>query len=185
MPSIFTNYPISLADRIDELIRTRDELLKELQQPLTIKPSSGWSIDEIAYHLYIVEKGISGMLYKAIKSTERCERKSDKELKTEWENIITFTSNRQERFDAPSFTLPTDPPSLSEITNLLKEVHEKLCQLLNTSSVDELASIARPHAMEKVGLISGLGWISLIAGHKLRHVEQIRELKNTQNKETF
>ncbi|KAF0190557.1 MAG: hypothetical protein FD167_6093, partial [bacterium] len=69
-------------------------------------------------------------------------------------------------------------PKLSDTINLLTESHTNLCNLLKSTSFEELASIARPHPLERIGLISGLGWLSLIARHKLRHVEQIKELKH-------
>lgn len=179
MIPIFKDFPLTLEERIIELNSANESLLAEITKQEDIKPDKGWSISEITYHLYIVEKGITGMLQKALLSQERCERKSDETLKKEWETITSFTLNRQERFNAPSFTLPNNTPILSEVIPLLTQLHEKLVNLLKNTSVEELASIEKPHAIESVGLISGLGWLSLIAGHKLRHVEQIKELKHT------
>lgn len=171
-------FPSTLEQRIDELNLANKFLLEEINNKADLKPLSGWSISEIVYHLYIVEKGITGMLQKAIQSSERCEKKSSEELKKEWENIINFASNRQERFNAPSFTLPNNAPHLSDAIKLLAEIHEKLVTILKNTSADELASIAKPHAVESVGLISGLGWLTLIAQHKLRHIEQIKEISS-------
>jgi DinB superfamily len=177
MTNTLEKFPDTLEKRLDELCAANEALRAEINSQEDIKPNSGWSISEIAHHLYIVEKGITGMLQKAIQSSERCERKTNDVLEKEWENIVSFTSNRQERFNAPSFTVPTNTAILSETINLLTESHNKLANLLTSTSLEELASIAKPHAIESVGLISGLGWLSLIARHKLRHVEQIKELK--------
>ncbi len=176
--NVLEEFPATLEQRIAELTAANDCLLKEVCDQEDIKPDSGWSTSENAYHLYITEKGIIGMLQKAIQSSDRIETKNDDALKKEWETIVSFTSNRQDRFNAPSFVVPTNSPKLSDTINLLTESHTNLCNLLKSTSFEELASIARPHPLERIGLISGLGWLSLIARHKLRHVEQIKELKH-------
>jgi hypothetical protein len=175
--SLLNKFSTKLEDRIAELELVNNLLFTEIEGLEDIKPKEGWSISEISQHLYIVEKGITGMLKKALESSERCETKTDEYLKKEWETILAFTLNRQEKFNAPSFTHPSSTLTLSETVNALKEIHEKLVTLLKKTSKEELASIAKPHARESVGLITGLGWITLIASHKLRHIEQIKELK--------
>ena len=172
-------FPSTLEERVTELTAANECLLKEICDQEDIKPDSGWSTSENAYHVYITEKGIIRMLQKAIQSSERIERKTDDALKKEWETIVSFAGNRQERFNAPSFVVPTNPPKLSDTISLLIESHANSCDFLKSTSFDELASIARPHPSEKIGLISGLGWLTLMAHHKLRHIEQIKELKHT------
>ncbi|KAF0195258.1 MAG: hypothetical protein FD167_5854, partial [bacterium] len=66
--NVLEEFPATLEQRIAELTAANDCLLKEVCDQEDIKPDSGWSTSENAYHLYITEKGIIGMLQKAIQS---------------------------------------------------------------------------------------------------------------------
>ncbi|MFY9225063.1 MAG: DinB family protein [Blastocatellia bacterium] len=177
MSNVLTEFPATLAARQAELEATRNSLLELTKDGVDTKPASGWSVSEIVYHLYIVEKGITGMLQKALASTEQGERKSDEDLKIEWQTIVGFAANREEKVQAPSVVEPNNAPSLSESLELIKESRTALSELINNTTLDQLACVSRPHLVKEAGLISGPGWLTLIARHELRHVEQLKELK--------
>lgn len=176
-----TSFPATLEQKIAELETTRNSLVSELGDGVDIKPVSGWSIGEIAYHLYIVEKGITAMLAKALAAKENKPRKTDEELCREWQQLTSFVSNREHRIEAPSIALPNNAPELSQSLKLLHESRKALHDFLQNTNIDDLASIAIPHPVESVGILSGNGWLSLIAYHELRHVEQIKEIKQQNN----
>ncbi len=175
-------YPASLEERLVELVETRTSLMVEIGSGVTEAASDSsasgrWSIAETVYHLHRAETGITRMLQKALSSDERHERVSDEQLRSEWERIRSLTGNREARMNAPASAVPTDAPALEEATERLRQSRHKLFELLSQVSLDELASISMPHPLENMGTLTGAGWVSLIAYHERRHIEQIREIK--------
>jgi hypothetical protein len=175
-------FPATLEQRIDELKKARNILLSEINDKIDLKPSSGWSISEIVHHLSIVEKGITAMLAKVLETKENNPRKPDEELQKEWQHIVSFAANREQPRQAPDRVLPKDAPELSKALNLLEESRTSLYNFIHSTSIDDLASVGMPHPVKELGLISGVGWLSLIAHHELRHVEQIKEIKQEHKK---
>jgi hypothetical protein len=175
-------FPVTLEDHLTELAEARARLLAEIgSDPSETAPalseSGRWSVAETVYHLHLAEAGISRMLEKALRSGERHSRMSDDHLRAEWERIRTLSGNRQMRANAPSSAVPANAPDLAEAIERLHQSRQKLLEILNPTSLDELASISMPHPLEGVGKLTGAGWVSLIAYHELRHTEQIREIK--------
>ncbi|MEW6734931.1 MAG: hypothetical protein AB1489_26815, partial [Acidobacteriota bacterium] len=74
--------------------------------------------------------------------------------------------------------LPKDAPPLTESIELLKQSRATLLEILSKTTVDELASISIPHPLKSIGNITGVGWISLIAYHEIRHINQLQELRS-------
>jgi hypothetical protein len=176
MSNPLQEFPATLAARQAELEAARNALLELTKDGIDTKKENSWSVSEIVYHLYIVEKGVTAMIQKALASTEKGERKSDEHLKTEWQTIVGFAGNREEKVQAPSVVEPNNAPSLNESLELIKQSRIALLELINDTSFDQLACVSRPHLTREV-LISGPGWLTLIAHHELRHVEQLKELK--------
>lgn len=176
-----TDFPATLEQRIAELEKARNVLLSETSDGIDKKPSFGWSISEIIHHLYIVEKGITGMITKALEAKEHKTRKTDDELFKEWQQVTSFVVSRERRIEAPSMVIPQTQLELSQGLKLLEQSRAALHKFLQNTTIDELASVSMPHPLKDLGLISGAGWLSLIACHELRHIEQIKEIKQQNN----
>lgn len=177
MSNPLENFPNTLEKRATELENARNSLLSEIEDGVDTKPDSGWSIGEIAYHLHLVERNLTAGLKQTVASSAREERKPDEYLAMEWAQIAERVPSRKERIKAPEAAEPLNAPSLSETIKLLKESRVVLQDFIKSTTLDELASISMPHPVHTNMLISGLGWLSLLAGHDLRHLGQIKEIK--------
>src|SRR5215467_1413786 len=80
-------FPTTMAERIAELEQIRAALLVELGDGKVEPPPSTeadrWSISEIAYHLYLVETRITGLLKMLLASDKRGEV-SEERIRAEW-----------------------------------------------------------------------------------------------------
>lgn len=177
MSNSLQDFPATLEQKITELETTRNSLLSEIGDGNDTKPASGWSISEIAYHTHLVERNITFGLKQTLASSVREERKPDEYLAMEWAQIAERVPSRKERIKAPEAAEPLNAPSLSETIKLLQESRAALNDFLQSTTMDELASISMPHPVHANMLISGPGWLSLLAYHDLRHLAQIKEIK--------
>lgn len=182
MTDALTTFPATLDARWAELTAAREAFLAELGET-NVHPPEGkkaWSAAELAYHLYIVEKQVTAGLKQTLKASARGERKSDAELQEEWGMLAKFIANREMKIEAPAPALPVDAPELAESLNLLKESRAALKTLLDQTNLDEMASIGVPHPLG-IGVFTGVGWLTLLSRHELRHTDQLKELKASVN----
>jgi uncharacterized damage-inducible protein DinB len=175
-------FPATLQDHIAELERARARLLEEIgncQVELAMRrPEPGtWSLTEIIYHLHLSERGITRMIQKAL-SGERGPVVSQERLQEEWERVRQMVGSRQEKAQAPPATKPENVPGFSEALELLGQSRKELLDLISRVSLDDLASICKPHPLKEIGTLTGATWLSLIAFHELRHAEQISDLRS-------
>ncbi|MCS6885223.1 MAG: DinB family protein [Acidobacteriota bacterium] len=164
-------YPQTLDARIAELDTARAMLLKALDSKTD--KQSGWSVTEIAYHLYLAEKQITETLQSLLKQADTSSRPSDDQLREEWEKVVAFLSDKNIRMEAPESVVPINPPPLERTKELLAESRKALLELLSKATLDEVASVSFPHPFRRIGRLSGLGWLSLLAHHERRHALQI------------
>jgi uncharacterized damage-inducible protein DinB len=189
MTATVQQFPITLEDRLAELAAARAQLMAEVQSGISgaaqPQPESGrWSLAEVVYHLYLSEKSISRLLQKALGSGERHTRMGEEHLRAEWERIGSTVGRRERRASAPPPAVPTNAPGLEEAVELLHQSRQTLLEMLSNVTLDDLVSVSMPHPLEVIGLLTGAGWLSLIAYHEQRHTEQIQELKqNSQSSE--
>jgi DinB superfamily len=173
-------FPATLEQRLEELAATREYLLAEISDGVDAQPVSGWSAAQVAYHVHLTEKLITAGLSNTLSKGKKEERQSDEHLKAEWEGIAQRVPSRENKIVAPEPLQPVDAPALSDSVKLLKESRVALVDFVKSTTLDDLASISLPHPVHKDMLISGLGWLSLIARHDLRHLAQIKEVKQSQ-----
>jgi hypothetical protein len=180
MTTTVQQFPATLPERLAELEQVRAALLAELGDGSFDPPSADegrWSIREIAYHLYLVESRITGLLKMLLGSDKKQERKGDEKLRVEWEMTSSRATDREIRTSAPAFTIPENAPPLNESLKLLEKSRDDLVATVSAASIDDLASVSAPHPIEALGTLTGAGWLSLIAHHEIRHTRQIREIK--------
>lgn len=179
MSATATIFPATLEQRIEELIGIREALLQEVSLGDDIKPNKGWSISEILFHLHISEK-LFIMLMGQLINSPKVENKSEEYLRNEWQFLTQFINNRGTKIDAPDMVKPLNAPSLAEALNLLSKSRENLLKCLQEITLGQLICVEMEHPVKELGLtISGPGWISFLAHHELRHLEQIKELKHS------
>src|SRR5205085_6561948 len=124
MTDTVKQFPTTMAERLIELDRARTALLVELGDGSLEPPPSTeigkWSIAEIAYHLYLVETRITGLLKKFLGSDKHHERAKEEKLHAEWELTSSRAHDRELRSSAPQGTIPENAPHLSETLTMLK-----------------------------------------------------------------
>jgi uncharacterized damage-inducible protein DinB len=186
MTTTIQQFPLTLEDRLAELEAARAHLMAELESVADAAPtepgSERWSIAEVAHHLHLSERGILRLIQRALESGERHERKSNDHLQAEWERVCALVGSRQHPASAPSPVVPTNAPSLAETVEHLKHSRQALFEMLGRVTLDELASISIPHPLQAIGVLTGAGWLSVIANHERRHTEQIREITSSVNR---
>lgn len=181
MSATATVFPATLEQRIEELTKAREALIKEASLSGDVKPDKGWSTSEILFHLHISEK-LFIMLIEQLLNSPKVENKPDEYLRTEWQFITQFVSNRGTKIDAPSMVKPLNAPPLADTIKLLSESRISLLECLKNVTLDKLLCVEMEHPVKELGLtISGPGWISFLAQHELRHLEQIKELRQSTN----
>lgn len=182
MTASLGQYPQGLEDRLAQLEKARNELLREIencgaQAPHAAAETGRWSIPEIVYHLHLTEKRVLKGLRRNLDSGPRQERMSEEMLRAEWERVRSLVGIRQAKQTAPPSVVPSNVHGLRETVDLLKQSRLELLEALRHLSLDELASISMPHPFPAIGTLTGAGWLSVIAFHEVRHAEQLREIK--------
>jgi len=177
MNPILNEYPTTLTARLAHLEASRNDLLAELSDvPAPAALPLGWSVSEIAYHLHLVERGITRLLRKTLTADSQAEPLSAEALRAEWERTFTLADSARNPVQAPSYIEPKDAPSLPETVALLAQSRVALLEVLGTTNETELASITAPHPF--LGVLSGHGWLGMITYHEVRHTRQIRAVKS-------
>jgi DinB family protein len=180
MPDLFDEYPASLDERWQVLEAAREHLLTVLSTGTSLTDPRGaetgrWSPAEIVFHLYKTEKSVARLFRKAL-AAEPKSAAGEAALRAEWDRVRRFVRWRHEKAKAPVFVEPTGAPELAEGLRLLAESRQEFIHTARGLSWEQLISIARPHPFEYVGVLTGAGWLSMIAAHELRHADQIHEL---------
>lgn len=171
-------FPTSLDARRAELDQTRTRLLEVISAAAAnsgtapTRPGQ-WSTAEIIYHLHLSERSIVRLLAKALASSERHEPADETRLRAEWERIRRLVAVRGSKVRAPEFVAPIHAPDSGAALDLLKQSRAALLELVARTAYDDLLRISRPHPFEVVGVLTGAGWLSLVAAHEERHTQQI------------
>jgi hypothetical protein len=173
-------FPTTKEEYIGELDSGREALLAATAnlspESLGARPQPDrWSVLEILYHLNLAEARIAGSLATMIASGQRHEPKDDEYLRGEWEQIRRVLDDREAKFKAPPPVHPVNAASLEEATVLLARSRQAVLDLVEAQSLEDMASISMPHPAPSIGLITLRGWLTIIAGHDYRHLDQIRE----------
>jgi hypothetical protein len=182
-------FPKGIDERLEELSRSRTQLLQEIEAAKTVGESgslgsNAWSVAEVVYHLHLSEKSIARGLKKALDSTSRSPAVCSEQLRAEWELIRKLIGTRRAKVQAPPRVVPANPPDLADGVELLRQSRQQLLDAVQNATYDDLLSVSMPHPFQAVGTLTGAGWLSVVAYHELRHAEQIRELSSARKSQS-
>lgn len=137
-------------------------------EELNKKPAADvWSIKQILEHLYLMEGAITKTIKHQLKAGEP-EEVEDKP--------IEMSTNRDVKVDAPDFAVPGDDfLTLVELKQRLAGTHEELKTLAKEADEQLLESKSYPHPA--FGDLSLKQYIPFVGYHELRHLDQIKEVK--------
>lgn len=179
MQAISTFFPsqvTSVEQALEQFVNVRTALLNDLTAHTFGAPSEGrWSVEEILWHLHLVERG-SGSAIRRMLEGDRGAKLSDEQLKALWDKMHHLVLNRTDyKIPAPDTMSPEGKaPSYQECILALEQSRAKVLSHVQGVSIDDLLRVYFPHPV--VGILPGLYWITFIAMHEARHLEQMREL---------
>jgi DinB superfamily len=175
--SLFPTLPISTEAALEQMQNVRSALLHDLQtQRFSAAPAAGrWSVEQILWHLHLVERGVGSGLRRALEGP-RSERISGEQNTATWLKMKTAILNRVDiKIPAPDNLTPQgNTPPREECIIALGQSRDKVLSHVQGISMDELLCVSFPHPF--LGVLPGFLWITFIAMHEARHLEQLQEL---------
>ncbi len=159
----------------DVLSETRNRLVNEIEllsnQEFNKKyDPSKWSIAQVCHHLVLTENIFTKVIGNGLQKSDndRAERKN-----------ISLILDRTKKRSAPEIVEPnSEPMEVQQVVDLLNHSRTKLLDLLNT--VEDESKLAEKSAKHPVfGELSLAQWIEFIYLHEQRHIEQIKEIKQS------
>src|SRR5690349_3768204 len=108
MTTTAPQFPTTMTERLSELNHARTALMAELEDgnfDSLYAETGRWSIGELAYHLYLVEARITGLLKHLLGSPMRNEPASEETLRTEWTLTNSRANDPEIRSQAPAGTI--------------------------------------------------------------------------------
>jgi hypothetical protein len=175
--AFFQSQPTSIQEALEQFADVRMALLNDLATKNFHAPEEGrWRVEDILWHLHLVERGSGSALRRMLEGV-RGEKISDEKLKEIWGRMYAVVLNRRDfKLPAPENVSPESKPapSLPECITALEQSRDKVLSHIEGVSTDDLLRVYFPHPV--VGSMPGLYWITFIAMHEARHLEQLREL---------
>lgn len=173
--TLFSVPPASLDEALWEADRVRSFIIEEAHDvDFPAPPEGKWSIEDILYHLHLVERGSASAIRKVIEG-EKGERLSDEALLKMWQRMNKLVPTRSIKIPAPDGVSPKDTPSRADCIKFLGESRARLYEHCSKATTNDLLQASFPHPV--LGQLAGLYWITFIAMHEARHLEQIREIR--------
>ena len=165
--------PTTLEEALAQADATRANVVREAANAPAGANDGKWSVNEILYHLHLVERG-SASAVRRMAEGEKTERWSDEKVRAAWDNMMRLIPYRHTKIIAPEGVAPKDAPAaLEDCLRVLEESRQRLKTHCAKTTTDELLRAAFPHPV--LGMLPGLLWITFIALHEARHLHQILE----------
>jgi hypothetical protein len=152
------------------------EAIKGLSAPqASFKPApTQWSIAVIVEHLGIVGNRVLERLESLSQGPPASPGRDNEAFAARLASIMT---NRSFKAQAPPSIHPTGTLDLKAAYHQFLEVDRLMGNALHT--MPGLREHTLPHPF--LGELDGYDWILVFAGHTIRHLEQIREVKESRN----
>jgi uncharacterized damage-inducible protein DinB len=150
----------------------RAQLLEEVatmsDADLNQKPTADkWSVRQVLEHLYLMEGGVAKIIKRQLSSGE---------IHTTSDKPIEKAVDRSIKVDVPDFAKPSEEyKSYAELLDNLSVTHMSLKTIEESATEEQLAEKTYLHPV--FGEMSLKQWIPFVAYHELRHLEQIKEVK--------
>ncbi|ARK24398.1 hypothetical protein SporoP37_06765 [Sporosarcina sp. P37] len=152
--------------------QARKQLLAQVEhlsdEDINRKPAEDrWSVKQILQHLCLMEGGVTKIIQTRLASNEQ-------NLATD--KPIQLAVQRSTKVEAPDFVTPTgDFSALEELKAQLSATHSALHVLAENTPAEHLEVKSHPHPV--FGEMNLKQWIPFVGYHELRHIEQIKEVK--------
>lgn len=135
-----------------------------------------WSVDQCAEHITLTEGALAdGLIAKLLAGPRNPAQRAD--IKLVDGKLLPMLEDRSHKAKAPETLTPTARfKTPEELLAAFDRSHNALMEALRTSQADWRGRVA-PHPL--LGALDAYQWTLLAAGHILRHVEQIEEVKKS------
>ncbi|WP_169891210.1 DinB family protein [Litchfieldia alkalitelluris] len=160
---------------MEQIKEIREQLLNEVKglsnEQLNQKENSDeWSIMEILEHLHLIEETASKAIQESLSETTHNTPTSEKP--------IQFTTNRRHKVKAPANLVPSgNYVTIDEMEQRLTTSRSNLIDIISKPSGQELTQKSYPHPI--FGDLILTQWVEFLGLHELRHLEQIKEIKES------
>jgi hypothetical protein len=170
----FEEWLVMRIDVVEELIATRNRLLKEISGlgdgalNKKVDPET-WSVAQVCHHLYLSESVFTqAIIYGLNKSNGRKAEPAPVQLAAE----------RTQKAKAPDIVAPGDDPldsgQIKDLLNNSRNLFLEFYNQLEDKSVLAEKSVKHP----LFGYMPLDQWVELIYLHEERHIKQIKEIKS-------
>lgn len=161
-----------LLESLEKAGRSLEALAKEAGDAhWAAKPADeGWSVGEVVEHIVIAEESLFGMVQAALES----------DPDPAWQELSGMTvdqlmaglQDRSQQIQAPEEVVPTGTWTRDQALERFHAIRAKTADFVSTTELP-----VKMHMAEgPPGKMSVHHWLTLIAGHNLRHNAQMREV---------
>lgn len=167
----------------DHLKESRDQFLASFrglnEEQLNFRSAPDkWSVKDCIMHLALSEQGLWTMAENTLKQPANPEKRS--EIKITDEELLKMAANRDQKGKAPETLDPAKTAkwtTVKDAVNDFKKSRSHLVKYVKTTTED-----VRNHVVQfPTGYMDTYQLMLLIAGHTLRHTEQIKEIMSDPN----
>lgn len=161
---------------LKELTEAEDYLKTTLSKiddhQFVFKPEKVWSLAECLEHILLFNTTIFGIILRKAEAI----RDTVPETQHSKEKLVAIMQKRRPsyRVQAPANLVPTG--KFQEKKGAIQEFSSQLATIKNFVEATDipLRKIAFKHMA--LGLVDGVGWLSMIGGHTKRHIMQMEEV---------
>jgi hypothetical protein len=181
-PAVSLETPLSAAERTQALDLLQDAQARFLKATEGLSPAQlawkpapdRWSVAECSEHITVVEGLLAdGIVAKLLAAPRDPSKRA--EIKFLDAQLITMLQDRSHKVQAPESIQPKARfATRQEMLAAFGKAHASLEEALRGSTADWRAR-TMPHPF--FGTLDAYQWVLLAAGHTLRHVQQIDEVK--------
>jgi hypothetical protein len=171
--------------RLSELMDYADATRRDLQALVYTFPpdqvqrpggDGAWSLSQQLGHLHLVEQSSVRAMFRALKDAKNAGLGAETETSSvrallDRTDLVAGTR----KLEAPPFTQPADAPDVETAMARLAESRQGLHAWAAAADGFALATVTFPHPA--LGTLNLYEWVLMIAGHEVRHMAQIRALR--------
>jgi hypothetical protein len=160
---------LAIGERLNELVRSLDPA-----KVGRLPEGEKWTIANVVEHISIVEESMIKICAKLLGKAEAEEKMADGTIATS----ETFAQKAADvaaiKLEAPEFVQPSGEKSIEDSIAKFDENREKLLGLKPMFEKFDSSVHRFPHPY--FGDLSAGEWLTLIGGHKVRHIKQIENI---------
>jgi hypothetical protein len=160
---------LAIGERLNELIRTLDPAKVD-----RLPEGEKWTIANVVEHISIVEGSMIKICAKLLGKAEAEEKPADGKIATSESFAKKAAEVGKVKLEAPEFVRPSGEKSIEDSIAKFDENREKLLALRSLFEKFDSTDHRFPHPY--FGDLSAGEWLTLIGGHKARHMKQIENI---------